>query len=617
MPKNNQARSSLSDIIDDFGEKVGVFKDQKKWQFKPVDVVQFVEDPRYMNFEYKPAYGVGLRPCVKDDLVAIFGMDPYRIQPVKREAYFSEAVGTGKSTKLAFICLYATYKLLCLYNPLYELVKLGAKTGSNTKISIVMLSRTEDNAKEVVFSKANAFVMQSEWFLENYLPAADITSKLVFDSFPKNRRKMKLGKVYKNISIVPGSSSEFAPLGKDIYIGIMDEATKFQAAQDRTLTDADTDQAEVLYDSLSSRITTRFGANGLVVCMGNPEHKDDFLERHTEKVKDNPNIYVVKRRSVWDSTMPEFDPDIKNKDGSDKYPHFYFDTNKRRVIPDQFRERYKNKSGILRIPHGPENKYFEQFKDRPESAMRDLAGIPTEAVGAAYSDPGLYTRNADNSRENPMENIPQPDDPYKHIKSYFIRKHLKWHCLHIDLGETIDAASFTLSHPYELDERNNPYIWLDMIYRFKPSPQAEFDINIIQNFVEYLWKIKRIPIGLITADKHQSAQLLQTFNTWGIRAELLSVDLKSKELFDNLVWTIRQKRLNYFFHDVWFREMRGLEKDGPNRIVKPPHGSDDVAQTVAGSVWGSMHLALMDDPEGDMWNIDKKWSEASSSAMII
>ena len=617
MSGNKAARGSLSDIITSFGEKVGVHEEERIWQHKPIDVIQFVEDPRYMDFKYKKAYGVGLRPCVADDLVAIFGMDPETIPPIMREAYFSEAVGTGKSTKLAFVCLYATYKLLCLYNPLFQLQKLGAKVGSNTKISIVMLSRTEENAKEVVFSKANAFVMQSEWFLENYLPAADITSKLVFDSFPKNRRKINLSKTYKNISIVPGSSSEFSPLGKDIYVGIMDEATKFQAAQDRKLTDADTDQAEVLYHSLTSRIITRFGANGLFVGMGNPEHKNDFLERHTEKVKDHPDIYIIKRRSYWDAVMPEFDPDVKNPDGSDKYPHFYFDKNKRRVIPDQFREKYENKPEILKIPYGPNDKFYEQFRDSPEEAMRDLAGIPTEAVGAAYTDPGLYARNAEKERENSMEDELQPNNPLIHIKSWFIREHLKWHGLHIDLGEKLDSATFALSHPYNLDERNNPYIWLDMIYRFQPSPQSEFLISLMQDFVEYLWKVKRIPIGKITADKHQSAQLLGTFRTWKIDAEFLSVDIKSKELYDNLVWTIKEKRLNYFTHDVWFREMRGLEKDGPNRIVKPPHGSDDVAQAVAGSVWNSMHLALNDDPEGERWDISNPWEEESSSAIII
>ena len=156
-----------------------------------------------------------------------------------------------------------------------------------------------------------------------------------------------------------------------------------------------------------------------------------------------------------------------------------------------------------------------------------------------------------------------------------------------------------------------------MIFRVVPSHQAEFQIDTMQDFVEHLWKVKRIPIGRITADRHQSSQLLQTFRTWKLRAELLSVDLKSKEIFDNLVWTIREKRLNYFPHEVWFREMQGLEKDGPNRIVKPPHGSDDVAQAVAGSVWNSVQLALMDDPEGEIWNVDQPWEEIVSQALIV
>lgn len=613
MPKGRPAGSlsgQLSSVFEDFSHKVGLYEGSENiWEHKPVDVVQFIEDPRFMNSKFNPSTGIGCFPCVMDDMVSLFGTDPYEVAPIKREAYFSEAIGTGKSTKLAWICLYGSYKLLCLRNPIAWFQMHGGKLLANTKLSIVMLSRTEDNAKEVVFQKANMFVLQSDWFNEFYLPVPDIMSKIVFDAPPKNRKQHKMGKLYKNISIVPGSSSEFSPLGKDLFIAIIDEVTKFQAAQDRGITDGNTDQAEILFNAVKSRVTSRVTDNGLVCCVGNPEHTQDFLERHTEKEAKNPLVHIVKRRSIWSAKQPEFDPNLIGKDGLPIYSHFFFDVVKRRIIPEEIYIRKKardNTSGILRIPYGPSNQYFEVFRDRPEIALRDYAGIPTEAVGAWWDEPDLLNVRVNKNRTNPIdEKILTPDNPEKHIADWFIRKDLKWHGLHIDLAEVGDSATFALSHPVELDKKKNPKIYLDLIYRYLPNPSNPFQIHLIQDFVDYLWKVKRIPIGLITADQHQSTQLLQTFEAWGLNTEVLSVDKNSKEIMDNLRWAIKEKRLDFFKHGMLMREILGLEKNG-QRVEKSRYGTDDVVQAVAGSVWNSMKLALLDDPLQDEWTLENE-----------
>lgn len=616
--------TGLSSVFQDFSHKVGLYEQHGRiWEHKPIDIVQFIEDPRFMNSKYNPSTGLGCYPCVLDDLVSIFGMNAESVAPVKRESYFSEAIGTGKSTKQAWICLYGAYKLLCLRNPIQWFNDNGAKLLPNTKISIVMLSRTEDNAKEVVFSKANMFVLTSDWFNEFYLPVPDIMSKIVFDAPPKNRKQHKMGNIYKNISIIPGSSSEYSPLGKDVWIGILDEVTKFQAAQDRTLTTEDTDQAEVLFNALKGRITSRFGANGHVCGVGNPEHKQDFLERHTKQEASNPNVYIVKRRSIWSAKNPEFNPDLLDADGKTVFPHFYFDVDKRKILPSEVWDRRSargNTTGILRIPYGPENQYYEVFRDRPEIGMRDYAGLPTEAVGEWWAEArNILPDKVNKERSNPMdEKNLTPDNPKFDINPEWKREHLKWHGLHIDLAEVGDSATFCLSHPIGLDERRNPIIMIDMIYRYQPSPVNPFQIHLMQDFVDFLWKVKKIPLGLITADLHQSTQMLQTFCAWGLNAEQLSVDKKSKEIFDNLKWVIKEDRLDYFKHDLFFHELSSLEKK-INSVEKPMYGTDDVSQAVAGSVWNSMKLSLCDDPVGNEWNIDSTatWSSIQSSAEVF
>lgn len=616
--------TGLSSVFQEFGHKVGVYQGNSAvWEHKPVDIVQFIEDPRFMNAKYNPKTGIGCYPCVMDDLVAIFGTDARQVAPIRRESYFSEAIGTGKSTKQAWMCLYGAYKLLCLRNPIQWFNEHNGQLLSNTKISIVMLSRTEENAKDVVFSKANMFVLQSDWFNEFYLPVPDIMSKIVFDAPPRNRKHHKMGKIYKNISIIPGSSSEFSPLGKDVWIGILDEVTKFQAAQDRTLTNEDTDQAEVLFNALKGRITSRYADNGHICCVGNPEHKQDFLERHTQQEAKNPTVYIVKRRAIWNAKMPSFNPDKLDEKGNPIYPHFYFDIDKRKIIPTEVWERRSargNVSSILRVPYGPGDQYFEVFRDRPEIALRDYAGIPTEAVGEWWPEARyMLPDRANANRTNPIdESNLTPDNPKLDIDANWQRAHLKWHGLHIDLAEVGDSATFCLSHPVKLDHRQNPVIMIDMIFRYQPSPTNPFQIHIMQDFVEYLWKVKKIPIGLITADLHQSTQMLQTFCAWELNAEQLSVDKNSKEIFDNLKWTIKENRLDFFKHQQFFYELSNLEKK-PKSVEKPLYGTDDVAQAVAGSVWNSMKLSLYDDPVGQEWDLDsdEDWQAITSSVDIF
>jgi len=626
----------LGSAIDSFANQAGVYEEsQQVWEHIPVDIVQFIEDTRFMNSKYNPSTGLGCYPCVMDDLVAIFGTNARDVAPIKRESFFSEAIGTGKSTKLGWMCGYMAYKMLCLRNPIQWFNTHGAKLLPNSKISIAMISRTEENAKEVVFQKLNMAVLQSEWFNEFYLPDSQVMSRIIFDSMPRNRKQHKIGKLYKNISIVPGSSSEFSVLGLDCAFAIIDEATKFSAAQDRTITDETTDQAEILYAALKARITSRFADNGHLCCVGNPEHSQDFLSRAFKRVSTDPLIYTVQKRPVWQAKMPEFDADLMNKDETPVFPHFYFDIEKRRIVPQEVYDRRKSRnknidSEILRIPYGPSNQYFDVFRDRPEIALRDYAGVPTDAVGQWWGEAQIIIpQRVNKNRVSPIPEkelhpmpIYAPNDP--DIPDFskvidIVREEWAWYGIHIDLAETGDSAVLVLTHPTGLTSKKSPLIKLDLVYRFKPNQVNPFQLRTIRDLVWWLWKVKKLPIGMITADKWNSLEMLQAFAAEGLNASQLSVDLKSQELFDNLKWSIIESRFDYFPFTEFEKEMYGLEKNG-KRVEKNKYGSDDVAQGYAGSVWNSTQLAMLDKPHyDDSWSLenDRIPGESGSSEAVL
>lgn len=583
MEQPEKKLRTLSDMIADFGEKVDRV-DPGLWEHEPVNVETFINDPMYLDFAYNPVTKTGCRPCVMKDLKAIFGDDPYRITPIVNEAYFSEAFGTGKTTKIGIACAFMAQKLLCLSNPLKTLQEMGCQIGDNAQIVIMVLARTEQNAKDNAFSKVNSFISQCKWFQDHYMPAPEVTRKIELDAPPRNRYKFDSTKVYKNVHIVPGSSSEYSALSHDTILGVIDEVTKFAAAQDRMSYDEDADQAEILFAAVKGRIDSRYGNNGLVMCFGNPEHKHDFLERHMEKQAGKANTYIVKRRSQWASQMPDFNPDTDSC--------FYFDVSKQRIVPD----RLKGKSGIIPVPYGEDDMYYEKAKLYPEQFTRNYAGYPTAAVGQYASDIELIANNANKDRQSPLKPGSQPDLPEQWVEDWFEKKHHAWHSLFLDLGETGDPAAFCLSHPYKFDANGNPFIYVDMIYRFEGSPSAPFQIRWMYSWIDFFVSLG-IPIGIVGADTHGSVELLQTLDSKGFVTENLSLD-KDRKPHDNLVQIVADGRLDYYPHDVFDREYRGLEKQG-DKIVKPRHGTDDVWWAVGGSVWYSMKLARIDPPEED------------------
>lgn len=600
---------SLSDAIGNFSDKIKTARHDTEWQFEPVTIEQFINDPYYLDFAYDSDTKVGCRPCVMSDLIEFFGTNATDIAPKKRVFIDSEAIGTGKSTKIALICVYAAYKLLCLWNPIESLNKRGCQLKKASTIAITVNARTEQNAKEIAYAKVNSFIMQSEWFQEHYMPAKEITSRIVLDDAPQNRFKFDSTALYKNIQIVPGSSSEYSVLGRDIFIGIIDEITKFESAQDRTMVDESRDQAEIVFSAIQGRIISRFGDLGSIVAGGNPEHKDDFLERHARKEKGKENTQIVLRRSVWDSIFPDFNPDT--------HPHFYFNRIKQRVVT----EKSKNQPGVHACPYGPDNLYYDIAMTSPEIFTRDYLGYPTSAVGQYALDIGLMDRNWNKlyKAKNPMKKGSQPDKPEHYLEEWFKPIHLAWHTLHFDLAETGDAATFCLSHPFGVSKNKSPFIYVDLIYKFQGTPESPFQIRWMKEWVKYLVRLG-FPINLITADRHQSVDMLQTFGTYGFMAEYLSVDA-NRQIIDHLVQCFKETRLNCFPSSDLSGEYKGLERKG-DKIVKPRYGSDDVIQAVAGSVWNCLRISeIMIDPpeEGELigdFDFDIENTETSSVTIL-
>lgn len=172
------------------------------------DNPDFLERPasvrEFLNREYLDIES-GVREAVLNVLVDIFGEEPNTYKMSKyREAIATGGIGWGKSTVASIALCYMVHWLLCLKDPqkFFNLLP-------GSRIAAMMMSTSEPQARQVIFSDIKARVDNSPWFKR----------KGGYD--PKYRNQIRFPK---DIWIIPGDSSETTFEGYNILC--LDEETE-------------------------------------------------------------------------------------------------------------------------------------------------------------------------------------------------------------------------------------------------------------------------------------------------------------------------------------------------------------------------------------------------------
>jgi hypothetical protein len=543
------------------------------WEFEPVSPREFCIGTDYLNL------GEDMFPVVLKDLSDSFPVDPRELKPQFDEIIFDEAIGSGKSFKLSILASYMAFKLLCMRNPARTF-----KLAPNSKLAIMNMSVSASQAKRVVFGEIKNKIDYSPWFQRNYPPNPRIRSELQFDPSPDNVKKAEK-KVYKNIYIIPGSSSGFAPLGYNLFCGIIDEATLWRDTDNK-------DYVEEVYNILRRRITSRFMDKGLMVLGGSPMYTTDFLERRIKEVRDDGITNVlIRRRAHWDAKYPDY-----------KGPVFYFHLEDSKVFKDELalakeRDKVAKRAGdnwkavldefdkqIKEIPM----MYYDDFFKNPEGSKRDLGGWPSDSVSAFIENPSIIGENINVERADPVRG------PYM-FKKWFGPVNLKaWHTIHIDLGLTGDAAGIALGHPEGFTEEGGVQVFIDFLMRIQGTNEEPVQIEDIRRMI-YKLSAMGFPIGLITMDGFQSADTMQILRKKGYNVEYLSVD-RSMEPYEEWKTALYEHRINIYENDVYLNEAKKLEKIKNKKIDHPRGGSKDCTDAVAGVSFNCIELSRWDPP---------------------
>lgn len=530
-------------------------KNNPAFSERPASITEFL-GPSYLNIEKN------VRPGLKTVLVDIFGEEsnPYSIASFQ-EAMMTGAIGIGKTTFASIVLPYMVHWVLCIKDPqaFFNLMP-------GSRIAFMMMSTSEDQAREVIFADVVARIKHSAWF-----------KKWPQDPTFKNQMRWP----EKDIWIVPGDSSETTFEGYNILGGVLDEMDSHRVTPKA-------DYAENGYNTISNRITSRFQDRGLLILIGQMKKSSGFAAKKYEAFQQEENAYTS-RMTIWESFG--WDKYLKEDGTRDS---FWFDRRRKIEIPALMATIMDNPD-FMEIP----TIYKKQFMNDPDKALKDLAGIPPVVgnpfIGMIYKIDTAMEKwhqrfGIDTSPVLPILDVPQ-------FAPWFRSTDGLKRVIHVDIAYSAkgDALGLAMGHVRELKEvegEERPVIVFDFLLRIKPLPGREIILGDVRKIIYQLRDELGFRIKMITYDGFQSTDSIQQLRKQRFTVDHQSVD-KSLLPYQDLRDAIYEERIEfpkymtYMKHgdtrlvDIGYQELTQLIDTG-RKVDHPEGGSKDVADAMAG-----------------------------------
>ena len=248
----------------------------------------------------------------------------------------------------------------------------------------------------------------------------------------------------------------------------------------------------------------------------------------------------------------------------------------------------ENKDLIIRIPE----EFRNSFESNILSALADIAGVASvsvspfilnvDSLGRAFGGAQsiLSLDVCDFVVTAPLiyrERIQRPEEP---------------RFVHIDLGLTRDSVGIACGFVpgfYAMDrggvKEMYPIIVFDYVLEVAPPRNMEINIGSIRELI-YKSMEAGVNVKWLTMDSFQSADTLQILRGKGLVVGNFSLD-KSPVGYYMLKQAIYDERVYLPAQAKAHKELVGLEIDVKRKkIDHPPHGSKDLADSIAGVVYG-------------------------------
>lgn len=556
---------------------------------RPVDIDTFLMSEEYLG----SMVGESLRPCWRRDLNKIFAPT----SPVFLWI-LTGCIGGGKTFAAMLAMCYKIYRLSCLADPwkFYGIAQ-------NTPIVFGCYSITKSQAADTGYTYLKNFIDGCPYFT-NYFPRN-----------PKIDSRIDFGPTTgKNISVISGSRSLHV-IGQNLFSICIDEVNFMQSAVAKE-TGEQTGQAYKLYGDVESRMVSRFlnkygTMPGIMLLVSSKNSQSSFLE---EKIKTADKVRThISDYALWEAvekhaqTKKWFFVEVGDK------------MSESRVVPDT--DTPKPGMHVVKVPE-TFRKYFER---NPDQALREIAGVATMNVSPLIRDKASVYRAVKDYLVHPFtrqtitlsmvggEKDLQGIEDYVDIRRIMRPENSAWRPLrnprarryiHGDLALTQDAAGLAMGHVAGLRRVQVPHadgttsvevyplVEIDFMLRIVPPTTGQIPLFKIRRFIYWLRSL--YPLGSVTFDGFQSADMIQQLQYSGVDARRLSVD-ESAAPYEALRLALLEDRLHYYKYEPFEREILDAQYDVLKGKVDHPEkgadgapGSKDVADCVAGVVWSAL-----------------------------
>lgn len=544
---------------------------------RPATLLEFLGEG-YLQIEDR------VRDSIKKELEAIFGAEVMGDRMARYPlAMITGGIGIGKTTVASIVLPYMAHWVLCLKDPQGY---YGLLPGS--RIAFMQMSTSEKQALEVVFGDIKARIQYAPWFVNNYPYDTKFTTQIRFA---------------KDIWILPGDSAETTFEGYNILGGILDEMDSHKVTEKK-------DYADQGYDTISNRISSRFGDRGFFLLIGQMKKGTGFAARKYADFKAREDAYVA-RMAIWDSFGDNYDlykckldgPHLDNPENPTgqvcgQVHKFAYDTKRKEIVSDALAEFAKSET-VIWIPV----LYKREFETNPEKALRDLAGIPPMVGDPFISLVYKIEECRDRWVARHSGEVTTPLRPDGRFEDWFRCNDSLKRVGHVDIAYSGDgdALGFAMGHVrevVEIDGEMKPYIVFDLLMRVKaPSGGEIFLANIRQQIYklrdDFGFKLKRV-----TLDGFQSTDWRQQMARRRFETDIVSVD-KDLLPYHDLREAIYEDRLEFPKYmvnmkpgeselvEIAVKELSELV-DAGRKIDHPEDGSKDVADAMAGVVFTLM-----------------------------
>ena len=126
-----------------------------------------------------------------------------------------------------------------------------------------------------------------------------------------------------------------------------------------------------------------------------------------------------------------------------------------------------------------------------------------------------------------------------------------------------------------------PVVNVDLIHSWEAAPGSEINFASVRQMIIDL--CRKYDVGLVTFDRWQSVEMIQSLRAQGINADFHSV---KKTDYDTLMTAMYDTRLRGYWNELLVEEeLLKLRLFSNNKIDHPNGGSKDLADALAGSVY--------------------------------